>query len=374
MKILLFVIIAVIFLFVSYIGALFTLITYSCFTSVDMVTATVWAFKSDSRGLVWGSGLIYIILALLLLGLFQKPYILLNMGLTHKGALLGYAKNTKVARLYDPDRREYVDREMNPPAMAAERFDRVFEVVAIYRLFPLETPLNVKGQRLLRVFLHILIILLTFLLLSGFQYVLAKSYIESHHLEQELTPKLFISEFWPSIKESMLARPLVLLLILVGISLSGGFLVSHIIHGYEKKFAGVRDPFKAQIMEKVKPGQELRGRLVNRMFNYKKIHDDTVGISLESDRDYRRTVSTTTYTFSFDGLVRQTPVYLSITYQDFDDQMPLINRLDRNFPPRVPVWQDPTFSDTRLMVPTAAGEFTFRVDKNYGITLLPDSR
>ncbi|MBU0481271.1 MAG: hypothetical protein KKG47_09230 [Proteobacteria bacterium] len=353
-------------------GAYYFLVAFSQVTSVNMVAAMTWGLKSDGRPLVLISALIYFVFALLLLGMLQKPYLLLNMGLSHQGALRGYAESTKTARLYDPVRQEYVSVAMNPPALAAERFDRAFEVVTTYRLFPFDTPLNARGQSFVRAVFHILVIVLFFCLLCLFQYMLARNYLDAIQPPRQLTFQLFLSQGWASVREPLLSRPLAFILLFFLISLSGGVLERYIRHGYEERFADVRNSFQRQIMAGVRPGQLIRGRLVGRMFNYKKLHDEAIGVSFKSDQDYRRTISTTTYTFAFEDMVRRTPVYLCITYEDFADQIPRIKQLDRFFPPRVPVWKDPTFSDPRLMEPTEPREFTFTVNDDYSIALVPE--
>ncbi|MBU0479917.1 MAG: hypothetical protein KKG47_02325 [Proteobacteria bacterium] len=341
---------------------------FSKLAGVNMTSAMIWGFKAKRFELVLNWGMFYLIAFVMTFALLQKPFMLLTMNVSHRGALLGYAINDETANLYDPLQDEYLSFRVLPsPPPAAERFDETFDVVALYRPFLSDYYQNIELQNIYLALFFMFLSALGLSLMYLIMYTLARAYSSEMKLKRDISHRIVLARFREvtGYRFSRVANSFVLIIILS--SFIGGFMVNRITRGYEKEFLPAQEYFRSKIMETVAPEKVLLGRVIRRMFGHKKIYAQP---ERDSHDTSDRTIPTITYTVEFPNMVKYTPVYLQITYIGDDESNPIIKKLNESFPPRTSTWNDVILASPEAMEPIDLPERNFRVNSDYSISLV----
>jgi len=295
---------------------------FSRLVNVDMVSAMCWGFKAKRFELTITWCVFCPLAVIVLLALFMKPLQTVRMNQTHIGGLIGYAESDDRVMIYDPLKREYKDYQTIPAPQAASSFDETFEIIVMYRPMFSDYYQNVFMQGYF-VSIFFFCIVMMFLAISYIiLYALAKEYISASNLDLEVT-HLVIRENFRFITGFKFTHGIGVLIILFSLlTYISASMAGRITSRYEKRFSSFQKELRDEILAKVVPGQTVVGHLVSRI-------EGSVTVSDSSDSSRNRTVSTSTYNVEFNGLIKYTPVYLSIKYTGSANSNSHIKLLDQ---------------------------------------------
>lgn len=361
-------------LLLAVVGAYGAVRLFSRLSGVDMYSLLSWSYTAKHFPFVLIAGFFFVVAAVCFLILLDKPTTLVAMQATHEGSLRGYTDSSGV-KLYDPVKREYRTSGKHAYVQAAKTFTDAFGVVAFYRNPRAEyyEDIDSQAQKPWMGAIVLSFVCLTAVAVYMLLYKLAELYIDSTGLEHALSHQAILDNFRQAANVPFPTAAIVVVLIVLIPWLMGGYMVHHIKMGYEEQFVHVQGELRRELMASVAPGKVVRGKMIGRVHSYEEELVSSAEASRRVSSSRWKTVRMAIYTIELAGLVRHTPVYLSIKRRDIESD-PDIRRLNQALPAERTEMTEGRSAEKDAAEADAAQKLDFVVNDDYSISLPPEKK
>ena len=296
-----------------------------------MPVAYVWGFRTKRLELVLPVIFLYLIAFLFLAGLLLRPVTLVSVLATNRGGLAGYPPSEDRYVFYDPERSRYESVEFFSPPPAPRSLREVLGVVSIYRPPGYSHYDNLVGVglpvTLVLIFLSALGTSLTFLLLR----FLAQEYSGRENPALKLVRGAVAEGFRRTTGCSLWAAAAAVFILLGGIAVVSAIVTGRVSRNHQDALTERSLQYRAEIGERVRPGDLLAGWIVSRIetieWEYSDQDDEDRRMRPTTMSVHKRYYPVIRYTVELRGVL-DIPIFVGIWIPGNRDENPGLARYE----------------------------------------------
>lgn len=326
-------------------------------SGVNISSAAALAFKFDSgvpvllRVSSFLGFFMFLCIMMALLLYVETPKKMSDLEKYHTGGLMGFNTEYMHTRLYDPAEGSYKEYYFWGSSTVPEKFTETFETVILFRPpsqeYYEDTSQFGLGANITRLGIILFLIPITYI----FLFIMATFYNEYNGINVKPDHRAIAENFRELAGMPWWKAAVILFSVLLIITAIISILVESKKNGLRKRYIPQQQEMRSMLMERVKPGDTLRGRVILR---FRESVDQSY---TEEKASGTRTIKTYSHVMHYTVEFREImhiPVYLNIPLDPGSEESILLEK---------------PFTEKKGYSPEYAKEYSFMVKDDYSVSL-----
>lgn len=333
---------------------------FSRLSGVNMSSAAALAFRLDShvpvlhRVAAFLGFFMFLCIIMALLLYIETPKKISDLEKYHAGGLLGYHTGDMHTKLYDPAEGVYKDYYVWGGPPVPEKFTETFDKVLLFKSPSQEYYEYASRSGFAGNIAALVVILILTAATYIFLFLMAEFYNQYNGIDVKPDHRVIAENFREITGMPWWKAAIIIFSVLLIISIISSIWATVLNHRYTKQYIPEQQLMKTRLLEKVRPGDTLRGKVLVRF--KESVEDSSTGETLRGTRTKRSYYTVMHYTVEFPELLH-VPVYLAVPLYPGSAESELLEK---------------PFTKKYSAEPEYAKEYSFIVNKDYSVSLKMD--